>query len=80
MQEIQDCAEKVVAALSRVARLNILLLAETIDERSILIYQALGWLACKGRVRYTQNGSRIFVSLVERMAKNSTAPDHRGEK
>ena len=48
INDIQDCAAKVINVLSRVDQLNILRLAETLGERSILTYQALGWLAQGG--------------------------------
>jgi hypothetical protein len=65
IDEIQSCADKVLAVLSRADQMNILRIAETLGERSILTYQALGWLAREGRVRYTQAGTRVFVSLAE---------------
>jgi len=73
IKDIQDCAEKILSVLSRVDELNILRLAETLGERSILTYQALGWLAREGRVRYTQTGTRILVSLEK--GKSSILPD-----
>jgi hypothetical protein len=68
IEDIQGCADKVLAVLSRADQMNILRLAETLGERSILTYQALGWLAREGRVRYSQAGTRVFVSLAEKTA------------
>jgi hypothetical protein len=45
--------------------INILRLSEYLGERSTLAYQALGWLAHEGKVRYEQKGSQIFVSLTD---------------
>jgi hypothetical protein len=75
IEDIQSCADQVLAVLSRAGQMNILRLAETLGERSILTYQALGWLAREGRVRYSQTGTRVFVTL----AKNP-APTMRGER
>jgi hypothetical protein len=63
MDDIPDCAAKVVNVLSHVEQLRILSLAETLEERSLPTYQALGWLAREGRVRYTQAGTRVVLSF-----------------
>lgn len=79
IKDIQDCAEKILGVLSRADELNILRLAEALGERSILTYQALGWLAREGRVRYTQMGTRVFVSLVGGGSKDRPIPELRGD-
>jgi hypothetical protein len=73
IEDLQACADKVLAVLSRADQMNILRLAETLGERSILTYQALGWLAREGRIRYSQAGTRVFVSLTE-----NPVPDNDG--
>ena len=64
-EEIRACAVKVTETLARAGRVNVLSLAEMVGERSILVYQALGWLAREGTVIYTRNGTRVFVSLAD---------------
>ena len=62
---IAECAAVIVGALGEVGEINILRLSEYLGERSALTYQALGWLAREGRIRYRQSESQVFVSLTE---------------
>jgi len=38
-------------------------LCESLSERSVVGYQALGWLAHEGRISYRRQGSQVYVSL-----------------
>jgi hypothetical protein len=69
LAQITGCAETVLRTLGEVGEINVLRLAEYLGERSALTYQALGWLACAGRVRYRQSGAQVFVSLTESGSK-----------
>jgi hypothetical protein len=60
---ISECARKIVELLQRSGEVNILNLCEQLAERSIVGYQALGWLAHEGRVEYRRQGSQVYVSL-----------------
>ena len=62
---IAACADAILRALGGMTEINILRLSEHLGERSTLTYQALGWLAREGKVRYEQRGSQIFVSLAD---------------
>lgn len=62
---IAECAAVIVGALGEVGEINVLRLSEYLGERSALTYQALGWLAREGRIRYRQSESQVFVSLTE---------------
>ncbi len=62
---IAACAGAVWETLGRMTEINILRLSEYLGERSTLTYQALGWLAHEGKVRYEQKGGQIFVSLTD---------------
>ncbi len=62
LEDIRTCADRILVVLDGAGQMNILRLAESLDERSILVYQALGWLAREGLVRYSQSGTRVFVS------------------
>jgi hypothetical protein len=62
---IAECAALVQRTLEGVGEINLLRLAEYLGERSALTYQALGWLAREGKVRYRQSESQVFVSLTE---------------
>ncbi|MGD0727727.1 MAG: winged helix-turn-helix domain-containing protein [Spirochaetia bacterium] len=60
---IRTCAEKVLSELARTDKVNILSIAEQLGERSTIVYQSIGWLACEGRIRYLQVGSQVYISL-----------------
>ena len=61
-KQIAECADRIVRRLEVVAEMNVLRLAEHLGERSVVAYQALGWLAREGRVRYTRRGSEVYIS------------------
>ncbi len=62
-EQIAECAKRITDILSRNGEVNVLHLAERIGERSLIAYQALGWLAYQDRVRYERRGNQVFVSL-----------------
>jgi len=64
-ERIASCAERVTSLLGEKNLINILLFPELLGERSVVAYQALGWLACEGKVRYSMNGRQCYVSLAE---------------
>ena len=60
---ITECARKVEELLARSGEVNILSVCEHLAERSMVGYQALGWLAHEGRIHYRKQGSQVYVSL-----------------
>jgi hypothetical protein len=60
---ITECARKVETLLARSGEVNILSVCEHLAERSVVGYQALGWLAHEGRIHYRKQGSQVYVSL-----------------
>ncbi|HET6450605.1 MAG TPA: hypothetical protein VFI08_04805 [Spirochaetia bacterium] len=60
---IRTCADKIVELLRRSGEVNVMNLCESLSERSVVGYQALGWLAHDGRVAYRRQGSQVYVSL-----------------
>ena len=63
VDQIAECAERIVALLRRIRQTNILQLSDHLPDRSPLIYQALGWLACEGRIGYERHGNQVYVLL-----------------
>ena len=63
LHKIEECAERIGRILGKSGEINLLLLAEQLEERSVIAYQALGWLAHQGLVSYTQRGNQVYVSL-----------------
>lgn len=64
-QRIVECAAAAVQALGGGQEINILRLPEYLGEHSAVTYQALGWLAREGRIRYRRSGTQVYVSLSE---------------
>jgi hypothetical protein len=60
-ETIAECAQRILALLVKSGEVNVLLLSELLSERSLVTYQALGWLARDGRVLYEQRGNQSYV-------------------
>jgi hypothetical protein len=60
-EQIAECAERVLAVLMKIGQANILQLSEHLPDRSTLIYQAIGWLAREGRIRYERHGNQTYI-------------------
>ncbi|MGA2974246.1 MAG: winged helix-turn-helix domain-containing protein [Spirochaetia bacterium] len=74
---IEDCAEKIVTILAERGEANILRLSEYLAERSLVTYQALGWLARAGKIRYESRGNQVFVALRADPLSASSDPTER---
>ena len=61
-ERITECAKRIRALLDTTPEVNILRLSELLGERNIVAYQALGWLARDGKIRYAQKGNQIIIS------------------
>jgi hypothetical protein len=62
-EKIVECAAKIRQILAELGEVNVLRISEHLAERSVVAYQALGWLARDGAVRYRRRQSQVFVSL-----------------
>ncbi|MGA2764190.1 MAG: winged helix-turn-helix domain-containing protein [Spirochaetia bacterium] len=62
---IAECAKRIWALLEETQEVNILRLSELLGERSVIAYQALGWLARDKKIQYTQKGTQVFISRHE---------------
>ncbi len=80
MDQIAQCAESIRQELATIGEINILRLSEHLGERSLLTYQALGWLARDGVVRYTRRRAQIYVSLAELPTGHRDPTVHRTEE
>jgi hypothetical protein len=63
VEVITECARKIEELLARSGEVNILSVCDHLAERSMVGYQALGWLAHEGRIHYRKQGSQVYVSL-----------------
>ena len=66
VRSIHECAESVLNELARADRINILSIAGHLGERSTIVYQSIGWLACEGKIRYIQEGNQVYIALAEK--------------
>jgi hypothetical protein len=64
-ERIKDCAARLLTLLGMTPEVNILLIPQLLDERSMITYEAVGWLAREGRVRTSRRGGQIYVSRSE---------------
>ena len=67
VKSVEECAERVLKEIARSDRVNILSVAGHLGERSLIVYQSIGWLAHEGRIRYLQEGNQVYVVLAEKV-------------
>ncbi len=63
LNSIKDCTERVLTELTRSERVNLLSIAGHLGERSMIVYQSIGWLAHEGRISFLQEGNQVYVAL-----------------
>lgn len=61
-QAITRCAERILKVLHEQGEVNVLLLSDHLGEKSVITYQALGWLAREARIHYEVRGNQVYVS------------------
>ena len=70
---VQECAERVLDALARSERVNLLSIVSLLGERSSVVYQAVGWLAHAEKIRYQQERSQVYITLSRQEREDSRA-------
>lgn len=65
MSSIRECTGRVLEEIARAERVNIPSIAAHLGERNMIVYQAIGWLAREGRIRFVQDGNQVYVSLAD---------------
>ena len=60
---VKECTERVLATLAKSERVNILAITQLLGERSVIVYQAIGWLAHAGKISYRQERNQVYLSL-----------------
>ena len=75
-EKILACVQKIRTVLGSLGEVDVLQLSEHLAERSTVAYQALGWLASEGSVRYHRRHSQVFVSLA--VPPGADGPGRRG--
>jgi Mn-dependent DtxR family transcriptional regulator len=72
-RSVQECTERILSLLANRDRVNVLNIAEALGERSVVVYQAIGWLAREGRVRYEQDGNQVYLARIGGTAPGGAA-------
>lgn len=62
-ERIGTTAGKVWQVLKKQEETDISRLPRMVSEKSVIVNQALGWLAREGKLEYREQGDRLFVAL-----------------
>ena len=62
-ERIGTTAGKVWQVLQKQEEADIRNLPRLLDEKPVIVNQALGWLAREGKLEYREQGDRLFVAL-----------------
>lgn len=66
MEEIiGETAGKVWQILKKKGEVNLAELPRLLQEKSLVVYQAVGWLARENKILYQKKGSKTVISLAE---------------
>jgi len=61
--KIGETAGNIWEILKNKGEVNVAQLPRLLNEKSIIVYQGLGWLAREDKVEYQTKAAKIFVSL-----------------
>ena len=65
IEKIGETAGEVWKVLKEEGEVNISQLPRLLNEKSTVVYQAVGWLARENKIEYRTVGAKTFVSLTE---------------
>ena len=63
--KIGQTAGQIWKILKKKGEVNAAQLPKLVNEKSALVYQALGWLAREDKIEYQTKAAKTFVSLAE---------------
>ena len=63
--KIGETAGQIWKILKKKGEVNVAQLPKLLNEKSSLVYQALGWLAREDKIDYQIKAAKTFVSLAE---------------
>lgn len=64
-EKIGETAGRIWLRLKKGEEISVAQLPKTLNEKDAVVYQALGWLAREGKVKYRTERNRTFVSVAE---------------
>jgi hypothetical protein len=62
---IGETAGQIWKIMRKNEEVNIAQLPKLLEEKSAIVYQALGWLARENKIAYRMEGTKTFVSLTD---------------
>lgn len=62
-KKIGETAGRIWKLLQDKGKVSVAQLPKALDDRDVIVYQALGWLAREGKVAYQSEGNRTFIEL-----------------
>ena len=62
-EEIGETAGKIWETLKEKGEIDLSRLAKILQKKTLIIYQALGWLARENKIRHRIKGDKTFVSI-----------------
>ncbi|MFW6159861.1 MAG: winged helix-turn-helix domain-containing protein [Acidobacteriota bacterium] len=64
-EKIGETAGKIWKILQKEDEVSVSRLVKMVDEKSSLVYQALGWLARENKINFRREANKHLVSLIE---------------
>jgi len=62
-EKIGETAGKIWDTLNNNDRVGVSRLPKLVQEKDVIVYQSLGWLAREGKIEYERKGNGTVVSL-----------------
>jgi Winged helix-turn-helix domain (DUF2582) len=63
--KVGEAAGCIWRALKDKGEIKISQIPRIIKEKTMIAYQAIGWLACENKIAYREKGDDIYVSLID---------------
>jgi hypothetical protein len=70
--KIGETAGKIWMLLEAKGELNITQVPKLLREKSMVIYQAIGWLAREDKIEFRKDATKIWISLAESEKKKKS--------
>ena len=64
-EKIGETAGKIWKVLKEKKELDISQVPRFLKEKSVIVYQAVGWLAREGKIAYRTKADKTYISLTE---------------
>ena len=65
IQKIGATAGKIWETLKGKEKIDVAQLPKMLKEKTVIVYQALGWLAREEKINFSTKGEKVYVSLAD---------------